>query len=124
MENIKLEEKLMKTFNIQACQGDLLIQRIDALPKHCIDDKSSVFSDHIVLAHSETGHHHVVDSSSAKLFIDSENPFVMFLHVEKKTELSHLRNFDRHESLLLDEGFYQVRRQREYVSEGFRPAQD
>ena len=114
----------MKTFNIQACQGDLLIQRIDALPKHCMDDESTVSSDHIVLAHSETGHHHVVDSRSTKLFIDRENPFVMFLHVEKKTELNHLRNFDRHESLLLDEGFYQVRKQREYVSEGFRLAQD
>lgn len=39
-------------------------------------------------------------------------------------EVKHLRGFDTHEPLFLPPGNYQIRRQREYIAEGFRHAAD
>jgi hypothetical protein len=79
---------------------------------------------HFVVAHSETGHDHVLDSRNAQMLIDKTNEFVAYVKVSKETEVKHQRSFDTHESLLLSPGNYQVRRQREYVAEGFRRVAD
>jgi hypothetical protein len=50
--------------------------------------------------------------------------YQLFLNVEAPTEITHLRSFDTHETLLVPPGKYEIRRQREYVAEGFRRAQD
>jgi hypothetical protein len=50
--------------------------------------------------------------------------FKLFFAVEAPTEITHLRSFDTHETLLVPPGNYEVRRQREYVPEGFRKAAD
>ena len=77
-----------------------------------------------IVAHSETGHHHIVAESAAQMLIDETNAFIAYLAVAEPTELRHLRPFDTHEPLLLEPGNYEVRRQREYVPEGWRRAQD
>jgi hypothetical protein len=103
-------------------QGDLCIRRIDRLPAGLapMPAQDGVF----VLAHSETGHHHVVLERSAQAFIDQTNAFIAFLDVTEPVEVKHLRSFDTHEPLLLEPGIYEVRRQREYTPEGWRHAAD
>ena len=83
---------------------------------------------HIVVAHSETGHDHVMVADRVTAYKTTGTKEVdlyeMFLSVEVPTEINHLRTFDTHETLLVPPGNYTVRRQREYVAEGFRRAQD
>ena len=113
----------MKTVTTRpSFQGDLMIRRIMALPENVM--VGSREGDHHILAHSETGHHHVVDANLADRFIDQMNDFISYLSVSSDVEIEHLRSFDTHDPLLLTPGLYEVRRQREYVPEGFRRVED
>lgn len=108
--------------NRPSFQGDICIRRIAALPNKLTPIKAE--NGHYILAHSETGHHHVVLEHSAQAFIDQTNAFIAYLQVLESTELRHLRSFDTHEPLALGPGIYEVRRQREHVPEGWRRAAD
>lgn len=79
-------------------QGDLMIRRIDAVPAGL---KTAVAERGVhILAHSETGHHHVIESRAADRFIDEANAFIAYLEVMEPTELKHLRDHDTHETLV------------------------
>lgn len=113
----------MKTFENCAAQGDMLIRRIDKLPDHIIEAKSECGN--FVLAHSETGHNHVVKETPDVHFYQNANDnFIAYLVVDNDAKIEHMRSHDTHETILLKQGVYEVRRQREYVAEGFRRAQD
>jgi hypothetical protein len=104
-------------------QGDLMIRRIDQLPND-LKVVPAVNGVHI-LAHSETGHHHVIKEQAADRFIDETNQFISYLSVLSDAEIEHLRSFDTHEALGVEAGtIYEVRTQREYIPEGWRRAQD
>lgn len=113
----------MKTFENQAAQGDLLITKVDALPAEikAMEAEDGQF----ILAHSETGHHHVIDCESADAYT---TPDELRGYVEVKNpngaDIIHLRSFDTHEKVHLSPGIYDIRRQREYTPEGFRRAAD
>lgn len=114
----------MKTFNNCAAQGDLLIRRIDKLPDGLKPMKSE--KGLYVLAHSETGHHHVVAEQKGVQALCCNDPLVSYLTVIDQVEvtLEHLRDFDKHESILVKGGTYEIRRQREYAPEGWRKVSD
>ena len=113
---------MTKHFIKMAAQGDVFFERIDALPKDLVPAKTE-HGNHVV-AHSETGHNHVIDSRSAQMFIDETNAFIVYLNVLEPCELTHLREFDTHEALAFTPGVYRVRRQREATPEGWQRAQD
>lgn len=117
----------MKTFTKMAAQGDFLILRINDIPSNVERIKPNQRG-HIVVAHSETGHDHVMVAERVSAYKPAGTKDVdlyeMFLSVEAPTEINHLRSHDTHETLLVPPGNYTVRRQREYVAEGFRRAQD
>jgi len=117
----------MKTFTKMAAQGDFVIFRINEIPKDTVAlaPENGVYT----VAHSETGHNHVMTQEHVKAYketkITNDNDlFRLFFAVEAPTEIQHLRSFDTHETLLVPPGNYEVRRQREYVAEGFRKAAD
>lgn len=114
----------MKTVGYKPCfQGDLMIRRIDALPPSA--KLVSPEGEHHILAHSETGHHHVIESRAADRFIDEANAFISHLRMLSDTDLRHLRDFDTHESYTLETGaIYEIRNQREHTLEGWRRAAD
>ena len=101
-------------------QGDLNIFAVDTIPEG-LTEKEPENGSHI-LAHSETGHHHVVDGNAVRVFEQDE--FVSYLDVEKEANVVHLRSFDTHEPVSLSPGQYRITRQREYTPEGFRRAAD
>lgn len=110
-------------FNKQAAQGDILLTKIDSLP----DGLKAFGSEdgHYIVAHSETGHHHVLSIDDVDVFQAAIDDFVLYVVAKKDTVLRHMRSFDTHEPLKLDGGsIYRINRQREYISEGFRRAQD
>ena len=83
----------------------------------------------IVLAHSETGHDHVMvlDKVAGEPAVEhflTDNPLVSWIKVNRPTALEHPRPFDTHEPIMFGPGVYEVRRQREYTAEGFRRVED
>ena len=103
-------------------QGDVAIRRIDKLPAGL--EPATPQGGHHIVAHSETGHNHVIDSRAAQLLIDKTNAFIAYLDVREPCDLTHLRDHDTHAPLHVEPGFYEVRRQRENAPEGWRRAQD
>jgi hypothetical protein len=116
----------MKTFDRIAAQGDFLIIRIDDIPADV--EPYQPENGKYVVAHSETGHNHTMIMDRVSAFrpkeTRDEDLYRLFFAVEAPAEIVHERSFDTHETLLLSEGTYEVRRQREYTPEGFRRAAD
>jgi hypothetical protein len=116
----------MKTFTKMAAQGDFIILRINDIPDNVetLEAENGKF----VVAHSETGHNHVMVADRVEAYkpknVADADLYELFLNVKSPTEIVHLRSFDTHESLLVDEGKYVIKRQREYTPEGFRRAAD
>ena len=117
----------MKTFKNMAAQGDFIILRITSLPEN-IEPFTEIDDGKYVIAHSETGHNHVMVMDRVKAYkpsgVESKDIFELYLSVEDPTTIEHLRSFDTHEALQVPAGNYVVKRQREYVPEGFRKAAD
>lgn len=117
----------MRTFSKQGAQGDLLLRKIgdeDTVPP--TDARETPHEGRVVLAHSETGHHHAIDAapSFVQLF-GSSDPLKGYLRVRSRpVELRHHRNYDTHETLQIAPGLYEVRRQREHTPEGWRRVED
>lgn len=112
----------MKQFDKMAAQGDLLIRKIDALPVGLVPEKPE--GDHYIVAHSETGHHHVLPRLDVQCFAGPD-PLVSYAEVMgDSADLIHQRPFHTHEGITLGKGVYELRRQREYTPEGFRRVQD
>jgi hypothetical protein len=117
----------MKTFDRMAAQGDFIIMRIADLPANLVPLATE--NGKYVVAHSETGHNHVMTMDRVKGYkrkeiTDDSKLFELFFAVEAPTEIEHLRSFDTHETIQVKPGNYVVKRQREYVAEGFRKAAD
>ena len=114
----------MKTVEKIAAQGDLLIIRVIELPKSVKPIKAE--NGKFIVAHSETGHHHVVAERPGVEFFGGEDPMITYLKVIDGVEalLEHERSFDTHEAWLMKGGTYQVLRSREYTPEGWRPVSD
>ncbi len=105
-----------------ACyQGDLCILPVKEIPEGLIESPPD--SEHLVVAHSETGHHHVVAARAATLYVVSA--MMAYLRVKAEhADLEHLRSWDTHETLRLPTGDYQLLRQREGAPEGWRRVAD
>jgi len=112
----------MKTFNKIAAQGDVLFQRIESLPDGL--EVVSPVNGQVIVAHSETGHHHTMDGDTVTMSRLPGSIMDLFLDVKEPTELIHHRTTDTHETILFEPGLYHVRRQREYTPEGFRRVED
>ena len=108
-----------------AAQGDVLFRRIAALPPDTVEQPST---GRILIAHSETGHHHVIDDPGVRFFEKPErDPMICFLTIDGDfADVVHLRPYDTHDTLRLPKGVWEVRRQREWVSEAFfaQPVRD
>jgi len=102
-------------------QGDLNIFSVPAIPRSAKERAPEKDGNHI-LAHSETGHHHVIDGNCVRVFQNDE--FESFIEVKKSAEIIHLRGFDTHAPIKLPEGKYRITRQREYIPGGYRLAAD
>jgi hypothetical protein len=109
-----------------AAQGDVLFRRVERVPEGALEQPRE---GPLVVAHSETGHHHVIEAPEARLFT-TINPLICYLRFEGPfADVVHQRGFDTHETVRLlgtDAGHtcFEVRRQREYVPEGWRQVAD
>lgn len=117
----------MKTFEKCAAQGDLYIRRIDKLPNSV--RRVTAEKGQYVVAHSETGHNHVIAERPNVTLYATDDPMISYLEVIRaadatETLLEHLRSFDTHETIKIPVGTFEIRRQREYTPEGWRRVED
>ncbi len=117
----------MKTFKNCAAQGDLMLRRIDVMPDNVVPvaEENGMY----VVAHSETGHNHVIDAHPTIQLYTTGDAMISYLKVVEATDeveclLRHLRSFDTHETIKINPGIYEVRRQREYMPSGWRRVED
>ncbi|MEM7246204.1 MAG: hypothetical protein AAF533_12725 [Acidobacteriota bacterium] len=99
---------------MQYRHGDVMLERIDALPEQVRR------LPHCVLAHGEvTGHsHRIQDHGTAVLY---QTPDTLMLEVEAESaDLVH----EEHATIRLPRGLYRVWRQREYSPESIRIIRD
>ena len=111
----------------QKRQGECLFMRVDKFNNEGTWEQAKPEGKFLIIGHSETGHHHVIDidrSPSAQLLIDKTNEFMTRLELDEPAEVEHLRSFDTHETLKLPAGKYIVRHRREYTPEGLRRVED
>lgn len=116
----------MRIMNKIAAQGEAFFRRVDGVTgavKEVAPEGGKV-----IVAHSETGHHHVMDASSVTLLERTEGVGeglrILYMIVDEPTALEHLRGHDTHEPILFNPGTYEVRLQREYTPEGYRRVAD
>jgi len=112
----------MLTFKNSCAQGDIYIRRVDALPKNAT--LVTPENGYNVVAHSETGHNHVMVADRVKMYKLPDSIMDIFVEVNEAADLEHLRSFDTHEPIRFEKGVYHIRRQREHVPEGFRRVED
>lgn len=111
----------MNTKNIApftARQGDVLIERINALP---VADIKPVDRENgrIILAHGEaTGHAHAIAERGT---LHRQNETVSYLEIQ---EALALLQHDEHATIELPAGVYRITRQREYSPEAIRNVAD
>lgn len=109
-----------------AAQGDVLFRRVECISGDVVEQPRN---GPLIVAHSETGHHHVIESPDARL-LTTLDPLVCYLRLEGPfADVMHQRPFDTHETLRLlgDESgstYFEVRRQREHVPDGWRRVED
>lgn len=109
----------MKTVEKVAFQGDVMFVKVDALPKSAKAEKTKGA---VVVAHSETGHHHVIKGKLVKVF--REDAMTCYLSLSTPAEVVHKRPYDTHAPFRLTAGIWKVRRQREHTPEGWRRVED
>lgn len=120
----------MKTIINSARQGELYIDRVQSLPAGL--KKATPDNGVFILAHSESGHHHVIEAAPNVIWHHTADPMVSYLEVIEATDetealLKHLKGgTDTHETLHFTPGIYELRNQSEADStpEGWRRAAD
>lgn len=119
---------MSKRVETVAAQGDVMILRVSEIPtglRECNREAGK-----LIVTHSETGHHHVIERPAVTMYEDPEDPLVAWLEVHdeadlpKLADLVHERPYDTHETLELPVGRYQIRRQREHTPQGWRQVMD
>lgn len=102
-----------KRFKQQAAQGDVYFRRVQDIPSHAVE---TAFDGPVIVAHSETGHHHAFPKGCGVTYYVTRNPHIAYLRVESESILEHHRPFDTHEAFVFVPGIYELRRPREYIS--------
>jgi hypothetical protein len=101
----------MLNFKKVAAQGELTITKVSRARKN-IGSPVAPIKGRLIVGHSETGHHHVVDADCAVLTRVDE--FTAYLDVRQPTTLVHQREFDTHPPIALQPGMYEFRTGREF----------
>jgi hypothetical protein len=91
---------------VAVTHGELFFQPVEKMPRGKISQHKM-----FVVGHSETGHHHVLESEQEFGLIDGEDRVILLKEVGK---LFHQKAFDIHETQVLAPGAYKVYYKKEY----------
>ena len=118
----------MKIATTLIAQGDCLFVRVDGVPADAVRVETP---GPLVVAHSETGHDHVVESAGVQMYHAKHDPLSSYLLLGDAAvhgiDIVHRRAWDTHETVRLlgtPGDAWLVRRQREWTPEGWRRVED
>lgn len=94
----------IKTAKTTAQQGDVLLRRLESIPSV---EGAKITRKHLVLAHGESGHSHVIEDDEAELIEIGER---MLLKLTKTTTVFH----EEHKPIKLAPGVWEIGRVKEY----------
>lgn len=138
MTMIRLTEEMFSSGKPVA-QGEVLIWMKKYAPDAVIKGMAALKlspmpleNDRLILGHSETGHHHVLEaekpnvhvSKAAQALIDSANDTFVELRLAEDCKLVHLRGHDTHGGFVLPAGEYIRGLREEQTVEGWRRVAD
>lgn len=116
--------KTVKLSHIPVFQGDVMVTIRPNIPTESVLDASA---DRAIVAHSETGHHHLA-FGPLDFYRNPAEPRVTYARASGSFELRHLRDWDTHESIVFDVpdggAYVQFDRQEEWTPEGWQEARD
>lgn len=137
---ITLTEEMFKMNAPQPiAQGEVTIWMKKYAPKEIIKQlgkskmtEMKLENDRLILGHSETGHHHVLEaarpdvhvSNAARALIDETNDLFIDLQISETCCVQHMRGSDTHKAFLLPPGDYICRPDDEQTIEGWRRVAD
>lgn len=104
---------LPDTFTTVGAHGEITFVRVDALPDGF--ESISATNGEFVVAHSETGHHHVLEADGVEYMPDREDAMVAWVRIQNGdgAKLSHKRSNDTHGTLTVKPGLYRINHARE-----------
>jgi hypothetical protein len=70
--------------------------------------------DGFIVGHSETGHHHVLESAVKFDVLDDQEKHELYLRLYEPAELVHQKSFDQHRTLTVKPGVWKVLHKTEY----------
>jgi hypothetical protein len=94
-------------------QGDVRLVSIEKLPDG-LKEKDAV------VAHSETGHHHVIEKGIVYTDVNG----MQYVQVEKEAILVHQKTQEAHEQIQIPKGIYKIMHQREFSPQESRRVMD
>lgn len=116
----------MEHFVRRAAQGEITLIRLGDLPPKKDDEyydfggsfhRMELEDGLLIIGHSETGHHHVMEPKSVTAAIQKNAPAgmgILRLIVESPTPIVHLRGTDTHEPIMVEPGVYEARLARQF----------
>ena len=118
----------MKYIHNLVQQGDITFRRVEKIPAGFKQVEAVAER---IIAHSETGHHHVATAPVPfVVFQDPKDNMRTFIKAKSEVNIKHLRSWDTHEELrLLDQGgkkqnIWEIIRQRQETVRGWERVQD
>ena len=105
----------MKVSNIKdgkrvaVTHGELFLLPVDKIPKG-----NTSKHDMFILAHSESGHHHVLQSKTKFSVTEVGDAVERYILLDEVAELVNQKTFDIHETRMLAPGAYKVYAKKEY----------
>jgi hypothetical protein len=95
---------------VPAQHGEVFLQRIDKAPEGRPTEKHKAFT----VGHSETGHHHVLESATEFEVMPGDEKHDLYLRLFEPAKLVHKKTFDIHETETIVPGDYAVYQKTEY----------
>jgi hypothetical protein len=94
----------LKIATKSAQQGDINLRKLDSFPE---GERKIISKRHLVVAHGESGHSHVIEDDEAELIQIGER---MLLSLPKTATLVH----EEHAAITLSPGIWEIGRVQEY----------
>lgn len=106
------------------CQGDVYLVPIKSVPAEA--KAVSPENGHLIITHSETGHHHVIAERDDVRQFSGMDIFRGFLEIagDEPAELVHLRVNHTHAPQFIEPGAWLIQRQAAYTPQGWERARD
>ena len=95
--------------NNAVIHGESVLIPVSKIPKGKVTTTTS-----FIVGHSETGHHHVLEAEKQSPFDIIINGDEMYISSKQVANLVHKKTHDIHATVVVEPGFYQVKRKNEY----------